>query len=111
MSPVVEVWAPDARHVTVVWAAVPVGAEAEASGNVTRSPMSAREGGWWSAGLPDPDDGGAIDYAFSLDGRDPRPDPRSAWQPRGVHAPSRTFDPAAYPWGDGDWRGTRGGIW
>jgi maltooligosyltrehalose trehalohydrolase len=109
VSPVVEVWAPDARHVTVVWAAVPVGAEAEASGNVTRSPMSAREGGWWSVGLPDPDDGGAIDYAFSLDGGDPRPDPRSAWQPRGVHAPSRTFDPAAYPWGDRDWRGTRGG--
>ncbi len=54
-------------------------------------------------------DGRAIDYAFSIDGGDPRPDPRSPWQPRGVHGPSRTFDPTAYRWGDAGWQGTRGG--
>ena len=53
----------------------------------------------------------AIDYAFHLDGAEPAlPDPRSAWQPHGVHGPSRTFDPAAYGWTDGDWRGPRSGA-
>ncbi len=32
------------------------------------------------------------DYAFSVDGSDPLPDPRSAWQPDGVHGFSRVFD-------------------
>ena len=45
------------------------------------------------------------DYLYSVDGGDPRPDPRSAWQPHGVHGPSRTFDAAAHAWGDADWAG------
>ncbi len=53
----------------------------------------------------------AIDYAFVLDGAEPAlPDPRSAWQPHGVHGPSRTFDPAAFAWTDADWRGPRSGA-
>ena len=52
-----------------------------------------------------------LDYAFVLDGQEPAlPDPRSAWQPHGVHGPSRTFDPAAFDWTDGDWRGPRAGA-
>ena len=35
----------------------------------------------------------------------PLPDPRSAWQPHGVHGPSRVLDHTAYGWGDGAWRG------
>ena len=51
-----------------------------------------------------------LDYAFVLDGEEPAlPDPRSAWQPHGVHGPSRTFDPAAFAWTDGGWRGPRSG--
>jgi len=38
------------------------------------------------------------DYAFLVDGEGPFPDPRSPWQPRGVHAPSRMVDHGAFPW-------------
>jgi len=47
----------------------------------------------------------AADYAFSLDGGPPRPDPRSRWQPDGVHGPTRVLDDAAFPWTDDGWRG------
>jgi maltooligosyltrehalose trehalohydrolase len=47
------------------------------------------------------------DYAFSVDGGPPRPDPRSAHQPHGVHGPSRVVDHGAFAWSDADraWRG------
>lgn len=45
------------------------------------------------------------DYALSVNGGPPRPDPCSAWQPRGVHAASRTFDAAAFEWTDSDFSG------
>ena len=69
--------------------------------------MSRAEDGWWSW---QPGVDGPVDYAFRLDDGDPRPDPRSAWLPHGVHGPSRTFDTAAYHWGDGGWRGPRKGA-
>jgi maltooligosyltrehalose trehalohydrolase len=40
-----------------------------------------------------------------LDGGDPRPDPRSGWQPHGVDGRSRLVDHGAFPWTDGTWRG------
>ena len=63
--------------------------------------------GWWSApGLPD----GTV-YAFSLDGGPALPDPRSPWQPFGVHGPSRTFDAGRITWPSG-WAGrdARGAV-
>lgn len=48
-------------------------------------------------------------YAFSLDGGDPLPDPRSLLQPEGVHGPSEVLDPMASPrppWTGMDLRGT-----
>ena len=54
-----------------------------------------------------PRPGTAPTTRFSLDGGRPLPDPRSAWQPAGVHGPSRVFDPARYAWGDAGWRGPR----
>src|SRR5919204_812717 len=42
-------------------------------------------------------------YAFALTGGPPRPDPRSRWQPDGVHAPSASVDVPAPP--RGHWRG------
>lgn len=63
--------------------------------------MLASAGGWWEAATPlDPGD----DYAFSLDGAPPLPDPRSRWQPNGVHAASRWFDPGAFRWTDDAWQ-------
>jgi maltooligosyltrehalose trehalohydrolase len=40
------------------------------------------------------------DYGFLLDGEGPYPDPRSPWQPNGVHALSRLVDHAAFRWTD-----------
>jgi maltooligosyltrehalose trehalohydrolase len=59
--------------------------------------------GWWACSV-----GGAgpgTDYAFSLDGGPPRPDPRSPYQPHGVHGPSRLVDHDRFPWSDRMWRG------
>jgi maltooligosyltrehalose trehalohydrolase len=57
------------------------------------------EDGWWSVTA----DG--QDYAFSLDGGPERPDPRSLWQPEGVHERSRVYDHEAFTWSDEHWRG------
>jgi maltooligosyltrehalose trehalohydrolase len=84
------VWAPHARRV-----------EVEVNG--VRSPLSGDADGWFTG---DVDRAGAgDDYAFALDGGPPRPDPRSLWQPAGVHGPSRLVDHAAFRWSDGSWRG------
>ena len=67
-----------------------------------RLPMVETGGGWWQVDAPaEP----GTDYAFVLDGGPPRPDPRSRWQPHGVHGPSRLVDDAAFAWTDHDWRG------
>ena len=63
-------------------------------------PMERDSTGWWCVEAP-----AGPDYAFSLDGGDPRPDPRSGWQPLGVHGPSRLVDHDAFAWTDGRWRG------
>ena len=64
----------------------------------------------WLVGVSVPEAGAEADYAFRVDGGEPLPDPRSAWQPHGVHGPSRTFDPAAHAWTDAGWPGPRGGA-
>jgi maltooligosyltrehalose trehalohydrolase len=40
------------------------------------------------------------DYGFVLDGEGPFPDPRSAYQPKGVHGLSRVVNHDAFPWND-----------
>jgi maltooligosyltrehalose trehalohydrolase len=68
-----------------------------------RIPMARAGGGWWECAANRA--GPGTDYAFSLDGGPPRPDPRSAFQPYGVHGPSRVVDHAAFGWHDSGWRG------
>jgi maltooligosyltrehalose trehalohydrolase len=76
----------------------------------TRHPMQPRPDGWWAwRGAEHTAYGVELDYGFSLNGGDPLPDPRSAWQPYGVDGPSRWFDPGGYEWGDTAWPGPRGG--
>jgi maltooligosyltrehalose trehalohydrolase len=63
-----------------------------------RHPMIQTRHGWWKAevpGLPE-----EVDYAYRIDGHSPLPDPRSPWQPHGVHGPSRTIDHARFHWRD-----------
>jgi maltooligosyltrehalose trehalohydrolase len=83
------VWAPRARRV-----------ELQLGGE--RRAMSAVTGGWWEAGADAVPGAG---YGYRLDGADPLPDPRSRWQPDGVHGLSRVVDHAAFRWTDGGWRG------
>lgn len=44
------------------------------------------------------------DYLLSVDGGEPRPDPRSRFQPYGVHGPSRVVG-LDFDWTDADWPG------
>jgi maltooligosyltrehalose trehalohydrolase len=59
--------------------------------------------GWWTA---DVSLGHGDDYAFVLDGV-PLPDPRSRWQPNGVHAASRLYDHDVFGWRDAAWQGVQ----
>jgi maltooligosyltrehalose trehalohydrolase len=96
---VVRVWAPTARRVAVEVAGRRVEMEKEGE----------QAGGWWrveadaaSAGASRAASAGA-DYAFILDDDERAlPDPRSAWQPHGVHGASRIVDHAAFAWSDND---------
>ncbi|MFZ0630154.1 MAG: malto-oligosyltrehalose trehalohydrolase [Acidobacteriaceae bacterium] len=84
------VWAPKAQRVSVGTGADKV-------------PMERADGGWWEAAVDAA--GPGTDYAFFLDDEDlALPDPRSMWQPQGVHGPSRVFDPSAFPWSDAGWQ-------
>jgi maltooligosyltrehalose trehalohydrolase len=85
------VWAPQRQRVRVVVD----GAEHE----MTRTTC-----GWW--GVQVVGAGPGSDYAFRLDEEGtPLPDPRSRWQPHGVHAASRVYDHSAFTWTDQCWTG------
>ncbi len=86
---VFEVWAPRARRV-----------ELEVSGR--RQLLEQRPDGWYGLAA---EAAAGSDYAYILDGGEPLPDPRSNWQPEGVHGPSRLVDHGAFQWTDGSWRG------
>ena len=84
------VWAPKARRLELL---------VDGSRDERRD-FLAGDGGHWHVAAPPP----GADYALSIDGGPPRPDPLSAWQPHGVHGWSRRVDPAAFPWTDDGWR-------
>jgi maltooligosyltrehalose trehalohydrolase len=75
----------------------------EVVGDNWRHDMELRDGGWWEAVVPKVGPGAL--YAFVVDGGPPRPDPRSGFQPDGVHGPSRVVDHDAFVWRDDQWRG------
>ncbi|MPZ76896.1 MAG: malto-oligosyltrehalose trehalohydrolase [Deltaproteobacteria bacterium] len=83
------VWAPNAKTV-----------EVEVNGS--RSPMTAGEHGWWFVEVSLAETN--ADYAFVLDGGEALPDPRSPWQPRGIHGPSRLVDHESFAWTDRHWQ-------
>jgi maltooligosyltrehalose trehalohydrolase len=77
---ILSVWAPRATSVELV----------TAEGRV---PLAARPRGHWEAQVePAALRGG---YRYSIDGATPLPDPRSRWQPAGVHGASHPVDAAA----------------
>jgi len=68
-----------------------------------RVPMDRDGRGWWRAEVPDASHG--TRYAYSLDGGDPRPDPRSMHQPDGIAGWSAVVDHDRFEWTDQRWRG------
>jgi maltooligosyltrehalose trehalohydrolase len=86
-----DVWAPSPRRVRLR-----IGDETV--------PMRRGADDWWTPDGPTPD--GEVSYGYLVDdGEAVLPDPRSRRQPDGVHAASRTFEPARHEWGDHDWTG------
>lgn len=65
-------------------------------------PMGSGAGGWWS--VDDPAVVPGADYGFMLDDSALLPDPRSRWQPDGVHGPSRVYADE-FSWSDRSWTG------
>ena len=82
-----EVWAPFAKKVSV-----------RVGGAVTA--MSGPDDrGWWRGEVADA--GPGTDYGFLVDDdATPYPDPRSQWQPNGVHGLSRVYDQMQFAWTD-----------
>jgi len=85
-----EVWAPRARSMEVK------------VGN-KKFALQPGERGWWSTTVEQA--GPGSDYGFVIDGLEPAlPDPRTQWQPAGVHGESRVVDHTAFPWTDSIWQ-------
>ncbi len=87
-------------HVFRVWAPLPKQVEVQFQNQ--RFAMLAEANGWWSAEIPQATAGS--DYGYMLDGEGPFPDPRSLWQPGGVHGLSRLADTNAFKWSDRHWQ-------
>ncbi len=85
----IHIWAPEAEAV-----------ELESNGKLLG--MTKDKAGWWIVEAPFIDHG--VDYAFRMNGQGPFPDPRSPWQPQGVHGPSRWVDHARFSWTDAGWQ-------
>jgi len=65
--------------------------------------MRREDGGWWRCEV---DAKPGTDYAYLLgEGEQLLPDPRSLWQPHGVHGFSRVYDHGAFEWTDASWTG------
>lgn len=97
------VWAPHAARVRCR-----VGeAGTELGTNGTELELTRGADGWWAPqSLPSELDRAGIDYGYLIDDSDDLlPDPRSRFQPYGVHGPSRTFDAAEHDWADSAWTG------
>lgn len=66
--------------------------------------MTRDDEGWWRRTVGDSAPGAA--YGFLLDDDPtPLPDPRSLWQPTGVHGASRVYDHDSFFWTDRSWTG------
>jgi maltooligosyltrehalose trehalohydrolase len=89
MSQVIRVWAPLPKKV-------------EVQSGKKAFPLTRQPNGWWTGSLPTP--AAQTDYGFLLDGEGPFPDPRSSWQPHGIHGLSRVVDHSSFSWTDQKWQ-------
>jgi maltooligosyltrehalose trehalohydrolase len=88
-------------HVFEVWA--PRASTMEVKIGNKKFPMEKKSRHYWSAAIEEA--GPGTDYGFVIDGLEPAlPDPRTQWQPHGVHAESRLVGHSAFAWSDQDWQ-------
>ncbi|WP_434442435.1 malto-oligosyltrehalose trehalohydrolase [Lentzea sp. E54] len=80
-----------------VWAPVPESVHVRVDGF---DHEMKRDGDWWRSDAESP---AGTDYAFVIEGK-AYPDPRSRWQPNGVHEASRVY-PHEFEWTDSAWTG------
>ncbi|HEX4756604.1 MAG TPA: malto-oligosyltrehalose trehalohydrolase [Terracidiphilus sp.] len=82
-----EIWAPLAKRLSV------------SVDGVAHAMEGPDERGWWRQVVDKA--GPGTDYGYLVDD-DPKcyPDPRSSWQPHGVHGLSRVFSQSAFAWSD-----------
>jgi maltooligosyltrehalose trehalohydrolase len=85
------VWAPLAERVSV-----------NVGGETIVMERDPRIEGWWQAKGRHARAG--EEYTFNVDDDEKLPDPRSGWQPQGVHGPSRIVDHSAFRWSDDEFQ-------
>lgn len=91
-----KVWAPRAEKVSVHLS--------NQDGNQQHEMTGPDDVGCWHTHIESAQPGD--DYGFILDDdQQPLPDPRSQWQPNGVHGLSRIYDQKAFHWQDQFWQG------
>ncbi|HEY7212617.1 MAG TPA: malto-oligosyltrehalose trehalohydrolase [Bryobacteraceae bacterium] len=83
------VWAPAARRVAVRL-------------NSKDYPLERDSHDWWSGDIEEA--GHGTEYWLSIDQCKPLPDPRSAFQPHGIHGPSQLIDHSRFEWHDARWQ-------
>ena len=97
------VWAPLAKEVNLEIVSPTSSDSTNQATSIATHPMQlANDGTFYTevAGA-----GAGTLYQFSVDRNPGRPDPRSLFQPHGVHGPSQVVDRNAYQWTDQQWRG------
>ncbi len=90
-------------HTFVLWAPVPKKVSVRVAG-VDHAMEGPDAKGYWRVKVEEAECG--MEYGFLVDDDAMLyPDPRSPWQPKGVHGPSVTYDQKAHVWGDKLWSG------
>ena len=90
-------------HTFTVWAPKP-GKVSVKIGETIYPMEGPNDKGYWKAEIEEA--GPGSDYGFLLDDEETLyPDPRSLWQPHGVHSASRVYDQYSFKWEDSTWQG------
>lgn len=88
-------------HLFRVWA--PVAKRVDIKFDDAHCPLTPCGDVWWEACIEAAGPGTDYGFVVNNDGIS-LPDPRSLWQPQGVHGPSRVLDHDAFQWNDNAWR-------
>ena len=95
------VWAPTAKMVEVQI----VERDGSEEKVIATHALEPQPGGLHTVSVADCGDGTL--YRLSVGGAEGRPDPRSRFQPFGVHGPSQVVDAKSFAWNDRDWQGIK----